>query len=118
MIPWKLVGVMVLVLFLLPVVVSADMFEPIGNKPALIDDTPLQIEYKPIDFSKDIIEAIGTFLGLIDKGIPPVAVMSEDTMLAVIPPNSKFVDMDVHGYCVGQFQYGTDFWVQCEKGYV
>jgi hypothetical protein len=38
-------------------------------------------------------------------------------MIAIIPDNSKFNGMGVHEDCL-IFQYGTDNWYTCEKGWV
>lgn len=75
--------------------------------------TKMSIEYSESDLSDDIIIAIQQVFGAIPKN-PHVTVKSNGKLLALIPIDSKFVELEPHEYCL-ELQYGTDAWYKCEK---
>jgi hypothetical protein len=47
--------------------------------------------------------------------ISEIKVEVDGQVIAVIPTDSKFNGVQVHGYCL-QYQYGTSLWYECEQG--
>lgn len=75
--------------------------------------TKMSMEYVESDYSDDIIVAIQQVFGIIPKD-PHIAVSSGGKLIALIPSDSKFVELEPHEYCL-ELQYGTDSWYRCEK---
>lgn len=75
--------------------------------------TKMSVEYSESDLSDDIIIAIQQVFGRVPKN-PHITVKSNGKLLALIPSDSKFVELEPHEYCL-ELQYGTDGWYRCEK---
>jgi hypothetical protein len=72
--------------------------------------------YKHISFDGDIIEAIKSLFG-IDIAPDYIEVTINDQIVAQIPEDSKYANMTIHESCLGNFQYGTRDWYNCEAAY-
>jgi hypothetical protein len=94
-------------------------FEPTRNlgKPVFIEKpfrVEVPVQYERIEtVSPDPIKAAKQMVGLEDK-VEAVSVVYGEDVLAIIPTDSKFVDVPVTEKCL-ELQYGTDDWYKCEK---
>jgi hypothetical protein len=112
---------------------------PIIIEPLPID-TPIAIETLPIGepievpyeyelasaqyvpYTKTIIQQILEFFGITDEPVlstietseTTITVLLDDQPTATIPVDSKFAGMEVHTICL-RYQYGTDWWYECEQ---
>lgn len=112
----------ILLIAVLITAVSAADVTPIGNKgTVVIEDRSIPISpvkadvrYQVVEvFSSDLAKAARQLIGLEPKE-NKVSVVYGERILAIIPPESKFVDVPVTNECL-KFQYGTDNWFTCER---
>jgi len=104
---------------------------PIETKPIdpietiIIIEEPMEreLEIKQIQYTEkvtlvDIIitkftELIGLEQETITEEKQEIDVEMDGIIIAIIPRESKFKDMEIHEICLG-YQYGTDNWYNCE----
>ena len=122
----KYAGIIVC-LFLLALLITpafAGDLDPIINKdiPVFIE-TPLPvlvdvIYTEKVTTTRTIVDVFFEFLGweqeITDVVKNEISVEIGGATVATIPNNSKFVDMEIHEYCI-RYQYGTSRWYSCEQ---
>lgn len=121
-VPRILVAALLVALLFIPV--FADDFGSPTEEP--IEETPVEkvtitlakdIEYRPVAVEKSFLEQVMEVLGL-DDAEPainaPVEVYANEKKLAVIPSNSRLMNIPIHDYCLNTFGYGTDSFIVCE----
>jgi hypothetical protein len=108
-------------LVLLPGVASAynQQFEDMINNQTIIaietpEPKPISVRFELLEYSMDILKAAGQHLGLIPLDEPTVAVILDETVVAILPQNSKFDGIVPTERCL-VYQYGTDNWYDCEQ---
>jgi len=76
----------------------------------------IQYSYKHVTVDNTIIAAIKSLFG-IDIAPDYIEVTINDQIVAQIPEDSKYANMTIHESCLGNFQYGTRDWYNCEAAY-
>ena len=73
----------------------------------------VQYSYKHVTVDNGIIAAIKALFG-IDVAPNYIEVTINDQITAQIPEDSPYVNLTIHDSCLGNFQYGTRDWYECE----
>ena len=94
---------------------------PIINKGAPLDDTPLFVKNMTVvpikqEFLLKDGNILNTFLKIIgvEIEVENVTVKYGDQVLAILPPETKFENLQVHDYCLNRYQFGTEDFYSCE----
>jgi hypothetical protein len=95
--------------------------EPPGMKKKVVD----YLDFNPSDITEQVKKKIDEILSPnkknkmienIPEGKPHKVVSIDGATIAIIPTDSKFINMEIHEVCL-PFQYGTDRWYDCEVKY-
>ena len=72
--------------------------------------------YKHVEVDSDIIASLLALFG-IEVAPNYIEVTINDQIVAQIPEDSPYVNITIHESCLGNFQYGTRDWFNCEVAY-
>lgn len=75
-----------------------------------------QYSYTHVTVDNGVIAAIKALFG-IDVAPNYIEVTINDQIVAQIPEDSPYVNITIHEACLGNFQYGTRDWFNCEVAY-
>jgi hypothetical protein len=109
--------ILVTIICILTIAVTPVMAGLVARIPAMVEidkKATVDLDKQLIEYSSDLIKSIGQRLGLIPLEEPTYAIVKDNKVLAILPPDSKFIGVQTHGVCM-MWGYGSDNWWICEK---
>lgn len=82
------------------------------QSPFAINNTIVPISFYYED--KSIPDILTRIIGIGVNNKVNMTVKRGDTVLAILPPGTKFEKIVSHEYCLNRYSYGTEEWYSCE----